>query len=167
MKDEIILLAENDGVDVQNLTANFKLCSDTEETCALCLVIDTEFHIRLDNDMEDEGSSGDNEEEDRKEERNPKGKTGAHWRLLFPSPRRLRSHLWLFVVVERISMKLGGSMWHASERNWSNFGLDPDWRMDPITFIYINFSENYSCIWIYKYLADWYLFVCEIWCRYI
>ena len=104
MKDEIILLAENDGVDVQNLTANIYLCPDTKETCALCLVIDTEFHIRLDKDMEDEGPSGNNEEDDSEEARKPKGKTGAHCRLLFPTPQRLCSHLWWFVVVERISM---------------------------------------------------------------
>ncbi|XP_053293718.1 interleukin-17 receptor C [Pleuronectes platessa] len=72
MKDEIILLAENDGVDVQNLTANFNLCSDTKETCALCLVIDTEFHIHLDKNMEDEGPSGNNEEDDSEEARKPK-----------------------------------------------------------------------------------------------
>ncbi|XP_019957063.2 uncharacterized protein il17rc [Paralichthys olivaceus] len=62
MKDEIINLDKNYGVDVQNLTANFKLCSDTNELCSLCLVIDTELHIRLDNGTEDKGHSGQSEE---------------------------------------------------------------------------------------------------------
>uniref|UniRef100_A0A8D3BHD2 Interleukin 17 receptor C n=1 Tax=Scophthalmus maximus TaxID=52904 RepID=A0A8D3BHD2_SCOMX len=72
MKDEGPLLAENDGVDVQKLTAHFQLCSKTKESCTLCLVIDAELHIRLGDDMEDEGYSGLDEEEESEETRNPK-----------------------------------------------------------------------------------------------
>ncbi|KAG7244598.1 hypothetical protein INR49_029617 [Caranx melampygus] len=75
MKDMMPLLPNDDGdaVNVLNLTANFKLCSKSSESCTLCLVIDTELHIHLDNDTEDEEHSGIVEEEDDSEEmRNPK-----------------------------------------------------------------------------------------------
>ncbi|XP_056249743.1 interleukin-17 receptor C [Seriola aureovittata] len=58
MKDEIPFLLENDAVDVLNLTAYFKLCSKSSESCTLCLVIDMELHIHPDNDTEDEDHSG-------------------------------------------------------------------------------------------------------------
>ncbi|XP_040015416.1 uncharacterized protein il17rc isoform X3 [Xiphias gladius] len=71
MKNEI-LLVKNDAVDVQNLTAYFKLCSKSKESCTLCLMIDVELHIHPDFDMEDEGHSGLDEEGDNEEMRNPK-----------------------------------------------------------------------------------------------
>lgn len=72
MKDEMPLtLPENDAVDVQNLTAYFKLCCKDTAPCTLCLVIDTEFPID-DEDVEDEGHSGLDEEDYREEMRNPK-----------------------------------------------------------------------------------------------
>ncbi|XP_071349107.1 uncharacterized protein il17rc [Trachinotus anak] len=72
MRDEIPFLLENDAVDVQNLTAYFKLCSKSSESCTLCLVIDTELHIHPDNDMENEDHSGLDEEDDSEVMRKPK-----------------------------------------------------------------------------------------------
>ncbi len=40
--------------------------------CALCLLIDTEISIHVDNDMQDDGHSG-LDDEDFREEENPKG----------------------------------------------------------------------------------------------
>lgn len=78
MKDKMPLMLDDDGdaVNVLNLTANFKLCSKSNETCTLCLVIHTELHIRVDNNTEDEEHSGIVEKEDDSEEmRNVKGIT--------------------------------------------------------------------------------------------
>ncbi|XP_040891039.1 uncharacterized protein LOC121179942 [Toxotes jaculatrix] len=72
MMDEILSLPENNVVNVQNLTASIKLCSKSNESCTLCLVIDTELHVHSDNDVEDEGHSGFEEEDDSEERRNPK-----------------------------------------------------------------------------------------------
>ncbi|TNN84305.1 Interleukin-17 receptor C [Liparis tanakae] len=74
IKDEMpLIVAENNGVGVHNLTPYFKLCCRDGALCALCLVIDTEINFNPENDMEDEGPSG-NDEEDYSEEsvRNPK-----------------------------------------------------------------------------------------------
>ncbi|XP_018536982.1 interleukin-17 receptor C [Lates calcarifer] len=71
MKDEIFPRTES-NVDVPSLTANFKLCSKNNESCSLCLEIDAELGIRPDKDMEDEGHSGLDEEDDGEESRNPK-----------------------------------------------------------------------------------------------
>ncbi|XP_070758554.1 uncharacterized protein il17rc isoform X2 [Enoplosus armatus] len=74
MKDEMFLtVAENDAVDVRNLTPHFKLCCKDREPCTLCLEIDTEIDIQLDKHMEDEGHSGlDEEDYSGEETRNPK-----------------------------------------------------------------------------------------------
>ncbi|XP_034389790.1 uncharacterized protein il17rc [Cyclopterus lumpus] len=74
IKDEMpLIVAENNGLDVRNLTPYFELCCRDGALCALCLVIDTEINFNPETDMEDEGHSG-NDEEDYSEEsvRNPK-----------------------------------------------------------------------------------------------
>ncbi|XP_068451068.1 uncharacterized protein il17rc [Clinocottus analis] len=74
IKDEMsLIVAENNGVGVQNLTPYAKLCCSDGALCALCLVIDTQINFNPDKDTEDEGHSG-NDEEDYSEEtvRNPK-----------------------------------------------------------------------------------------------
>lgn len=70
IKDEVPLAeAENNSLDVQNLTAYFKLCCKDSRPCTLCLVTD----ILPDIDMEDEGHSGLDEEDSSAETINPKG----------------------------------------------------------------------------------------------
>ncbi|XP_044029523.1 uncharacterized protein il17rc [Siniperca chuatsi] len=64
--------AENDAVDVRNLTPYFKLCCKDRTPCTLCLVIDTDIDIQPDKHMEDEGHSGLDEEDYSQETRNPK-----------------------------------------------------------------------------------------------
>lgn len=69
IKDEVPLAeAENNSLDVQNLTAYFKLCCKDSRPCTLCLVTD----ILPDIDMEDEGHSGLDEEDSSAETINPK-----------------------------------------------------------------------------------------------
>uniref|UniRef100_UPI0037E941E6 interleukin-17 receptor C n=1 Tax=Semicossyphus pulcher TaxID=241346 RepID=UPI0037E941E6 len=68
MEDEMALtVEEDDSVDVRSLTPYFKLCCSDRAPCTLCLLIDTEIHIHVDKDMEDESHSG-NDEEDYGEE---------------------------------------------------------------------------------------------------
>ncbi|KAG7494651.1 hypothetical protein JOB18_034972 [Solea senegalensis] len=69
MKDEMFLLAESDGVDVQKVTADFKFCSKTSDRCFLCLVIDIELHVH-DTNVEFEGSTELDEEFDSEGARN-------------------------------------------------------------------------------------------------
>ncbi|XP_068568193.1 interleukin-17 receptor C [Cebidichthys violaceus] len=74
IKDEMpLIVPEDNGVGVQNLTPRFKLCCRDGALCALCLVIDAEVNFEPDNDMEEEGPSG-RDEEDYSEEtvRTPK-----------------------------------------------------------------------------------------------
>lgn len=74
---ETDLTEADDAVDVLSLTAFPKLCCKDGAPCKICLVLDVEINIRLDmeKDMEDEGHSGlEEEEEDYSEEtRNPRG----------------------------------------------------------------------------------------------
>lgn len=54
----------NHAVDIKTLTSYVKLCcSDSVSLCTLCLVIDTEVSIDLDEDLENEGHSGYDETE--------------------------------------------------------------------------------------------------------
>ncbi|XP_036956919.1 interleukin-17 receptor C-like [Acanthopagrus latus] len=73
---ETDLTEADDAVDVLSLTAFPKLCCKDGAPCKICLVLDVEINIRLDmeKDMEDEGHSGlEEEEEDYSEEtRNPR-----------------------------------------------------------------------------------------------
>lgn len=53
----------NDPVDVKTLTPHVKLCcNDGLSLCTLCLVIDAEISIDLDQYLENEGHSGYDEE---------------------------------------------------------------------------------------------------------
>lgn len=53
----------NDAVEIKTLTPYVQLCcSDGVWLCTLCLVIDTEISINLDEDLENEGYSGYDEE---------------------------------------------------------------------------------------------------------
>lgn len=76
MKNEMAFnVADNDAVDVQNLTPYFKLCCKDRAPCILCMVIDIEItiQINLDKDMEEEGLSGQDVEDHTEETRNPQG----------------------------------------------------------------------------------------------
>lgn len=64
---------DDNTVDVQNLTAYFKLCCQDTASCALCLGIDTEVNIHLEKDLQDEHYSGQDEEDYNEETRIPKG----------------------------------------------------------------------------------------------
>lgn len=47
MKDVIFIhVDDNDTVDAQNLTANFKLCCKDGGPCTLCMVLDVELNIK-------------------------------------------------------------------------------------------------------------------------
>lgn len=63
---------DNDAVEVHKLTPHFKLCCKNRALCTLCLVIDAELYVRLDKDVEDEGS-GPYEGDYRDEMRNIRG----------------------------------------------------------------------------------------------
>lgn len=67
--------ADDDAVDVLRLTAFPKLCCKDGALCKICLVLDVEINIHLDEekDVEDEGHSGLEEEDYSEETRNPKG----------------------------------------------------------------------------------------------
>ncbi|KAM3621131.1 uncharacterized protein V6R79_006440 [Siganus canaliculatus] len=55
MKDETALAIADDGVDVQNWMAHFKLCCKEEAACVLCLVVDANISIEhRSTDVEDE-----------------------------------------------------------------------------------------------------------------
>ncbi|KAK2859774.1 hypothetical protein Q5P01_004394 [Channa striata] len=57
MKDVMSLpVRDNEAVEVQKLTPHFRLCCEDKASCTLCLVIDAEVYINVDEDMEDEGS---------------------------------------------------------------------------------------------------------------
>lgn len=54
MDDIALNLANNDDVDVQKLTTQFKLCCKDRGPCTLCMIIDIEINVTLDKDSEDE-----------------------------------------------------------------------------------------------------------------
>ena len=65
---------EKNAVVVQSLTPYFKLCCRDRAPCVLCLMIETEINIHPGEAQEDEGHSGNGEEDDGEEtERNCKG----------------------------------------------------------------------------------------------
>lgn len=59
MDDIALNLANNDDVDVQKLTTQFKLCCKDRAPCTLCMIIDIEINVTLDKDSEDEAIYGD------------------------------------------------------------------------------------------------------------
>ena len=67
-------VANDNAVDVQNLTPCIKLCCKDRAPCSLCMVVDIEMEITLDEDMKTEGSSGQEEENYSKETTNHEGK---------------------------------------------------------------------------------------------
>lgn len=74
MKDERPLTtAENDAVDVRDLSLKVRLCCEDGAPCSLCLLIDTGLYIYSDKEMEDEDHSGLDQEDSSKEIRNLKG----------------------------------------------------------------------------------------------
>lgn len=72
-------VADNDAVDVQNLTPYFKLCCKDRAPCTLCMVIDIEItmQINLGKDMEEEGLSGQDVEDYSEQTKNPQGTNSA------------------------------------------------------------------------------------------
>lgn len=72
--EDIIPLPTVEDVNIQKLKPDFKLCCKDNLTCALCLVIDIELHIPLDNDTENGGQSGMDEEDYNEETRNDMGR---------------------------------------------------------------------------------------------
>lgn len=80
---------EENAVVVQNLTAYFKLCCRDRAPCVLCLIIETEINSHPGEAQEDEGHSGNGEEDDEEEtERNFKG-------IIYMSP----TCYWLFCLI--------------------------------------------------------------------
>ncbi|KAF7660772.1 hypothetical protein LDENG_00276020 [Lucifuga dentata] len=72
MKDELLLTAaKNDDLDVRELSAKAALCC-SRAACSLCLLIDAELYIHPNAEMENEGYSGFEEEDDSEESRNLK-----------------------------------------------------------------------------------------------
>lgn len=60
--DEVLNTDTDDAVDVQKLTPKFKFCCKDTVACKLCLVIDAELYIHVDNDKGSEDHSGNDEE---------------------------------------------------------------------------------------------------------
>lgn len=69
-----LTVANDNAVDVQNLTPYFKLCCKDGAPCLLCMVVDIEMEINPDEDMKNEGHSGQEEENYSEETTNHKGK---------------------------------------------------------------------------------------------
>lgn len=63
MKDEMPLnVADGDTVAVKNLTLHIRLCCKDRGLCAICLLIDTEISISLDEVMDNEDYSDDEDD---------------------------------------------------------------------------------------------------------
>lgn len=74
MRDDWPLsLQDEDTLHVHSLKAHFKLCCENGTLCTLCIGIDIEVNIHLEEELLDEDHSGQREEDYDEEAKNPKG----------------------------------------------------------------------------------------------
>lgn len=88
MTDEVLNTDTDDAVDVQKLTPKFKFCCKDTVACKLCLVIDAELYIHVDNDKGSEDHSGNDEEG----YGDPKGVNGSYMNPTVMFTESLNNH---------------------------------------------------------------------------